>query len=35
MIMAKNRVDRILKEEKTSQENILIMLAVAGVWDGD
>jgi hypothetical protein len=35
MIMAKHRVDRILKEEKASQENILKMLAVAGVWDGD
>lgn len=34
MIMAKYRVDRILKEEKTSQENILKMLALAGVSDG-
>ena len=35
MIMAKHRVDRILKQEKASQENILKMLAVAGVWDED
>jgi hypothetical protein len=35
MIMAKIRVDRILKEEKASQENILKMLSMAGVWEGD
>lgn len=35
MIMAKHRVDRILEEEKASQENILKILAIAGIWGGD